>query len=103
MGACESPSLIMGTVPYQIRNHQSNIIMVSNPATAPLTNNKNVVCQRRDTCADSPMCLLRRDPHRLWPPQSARVSELNLITTRFSLHRIQCPDISSCCALNSGI
>jgi len=36
MGACESPSLIMGTVPYQIRNHQSNIIMVSNPATAPL-------------------------------------------------------------------
>src|SRR5258708_38528832 len=36
MGACESPSLIMGTVPYQIRNHQSNIIMVSNPATAPI-------------------------------------------------------------------
>src|SRR5258708_23471147 len=36
MGACESPSLIMGTVHYQIRNHQSNIIMVSNPATGPI-------------------------------------------------------------------
>ena len=35
-GACDSPSLIRGTVRHQIGNLQSNIFMVTNPATAPL-------------------------------------------------------------------
>jgi hypothetical protein len=34
-GLMRPASLIMGTVPYKIRNHQSNIIMVSTPALAP--------------------------------------------------------------------